>query len=281
MFSPNMLKTFQTCPYKYWLKYVEGISVPQKASFFEKGKKIHALANYYLRGDDISKLEKTLNNEEQKLWEQLKNNEYFQMSYVNSEYNLSCKVGEYWVGGRLDAVVKNNSNPSPHPSPQRGEGACHDNPSASQTFNDSIINSTPTPTLPLGEGVCHDSLTILDYKTGSIPKNPEYDFQTMVYLLCLYKNLKFKEITTQTSSARNNTDNIYCHCEKQSDVAISFVYIDLKNNKNYLIKLTPEKIEEYERAIIKICDEITNFTPQEDIEHSKKCEFCEYRKICL
>lgn len=209
MFSPNMLKTFQICPYKYWLKYVEGISVPQKASFFEKGKKIHALANYYLRGDDISKLEKTLNSEEQKLWEQLKNNEYFKMSYVNSEYNLSCKIGEYWVGGRLDAVVKNDS-----------------------TFY------------------------ILDYKTGSIPKDPEYDFQTMVYLLSLKKSLK-------------------------TFFEISFVYIDLKNNQNHIIQLTSEKFAQYEKAISKICDEITNFTPQENIEHSPKCGFCEYRKICI
>jgi CRISPR/Cas system-associated exonuclease Cas4 (RecB family) len=203
-----MLKTFQTCTYKYWLKYVEEISVPQKTSFFEKGKRIHALANYYLRGDNISKLEKTLNSEEQKLWDQLKNNEYFKMSYVNSEYNLSCKVGEYWVGGRLDAVVQNDS-----------------------TFY------------------------ILDYKTGSIPKDPENDFQTMIYLLALKKSLKiFSEI--------------------------SFVYIDLKNNQNHIIQLTQEKFEKYEKAIIKICDEIINFTPQEDIKHAEKCDFCEYRKIC-
>ena len=62
MFSPNMLKTFQSCPQKYWFKYIKKISTPQKASNFEKGKKIHALANYYLKGDDVSKLETTLHN---------------------------------------------------------------------------------------------------------------------------------------------------------------------------------------------------------------------------
>ena len=329
MFSPNMLKTFQTCPQKYWLKYIEGISVPQKASFFEKGKKIHALANYYLRGDDISKLEKTLSTEEQKLWEKLKNNEYFQMNYVNSEYNLSCKVGEYWVGGRLDAVVKNNllsCPPHPCPPPQRGEGACHDCLSTAQSFNSSTKNPTPTPTLPLGEGDCDDSPSthlvfnpstyisefpqspqpdknlstfqpfnlstdnnlpsysqssfsngtqyfILDYKTGSIPKNPEYDFQTMVYLLCLYK-------LNRHSEAIDSENLNSAHNDSEPKNLITFVYIDLKNNQNHIINLTSEKIEEYEQAIIKICDEITNFTPQEDIKHSKKCDFCEYRKIC-
>lgn len=210
MHNPNMLKTFQSCPQKYWFKYVQKISVPQKSSYFEKGKKVHALAHYYLRGDDITKLEKALNPDERQIWECLKQNEYFKKSYVNSEYNLSCKVGDYWVGGRLDALVKDEK-----------------------------------------------FYYILDYKTGQIPKNPEYDFQTMVYLLCVDKKL-----------------NSSASLEK---VDIKFVYIDLKNNQNCVIDFD----KDYETPIVKICDEITKFEPSEDIEHSKKCEFCEYRKICL
>lgn len=196
-----MLKTFETCPQKYWFKYVQKISVPQKSSFFEKGKKVHALANYYLRGDNISKLETALNTDERIVWENLKQNEFFKKNYVNSEYNLSCKIGEYWIGGRLDALVKDEN-----------------------------------------------FYYILDYKTGQIPKNPEYDYQTMVYLLCASK--KF---------GRN----------------IKFVYIDLKNNQNCIIDFD----KNYETPILEICDKIKNAQPQ--VEHSKKCDFCEYRKICI
>ncbi len=200
-FSPNMLKTFETCPQKYWFKYVEKISVPQKTSYFEKGKKVHALANYYLQRSDISKLETALNSNERIVWENLKQNEFFQKSYVNSEYNLSCKVGEYWIGGRLDALVKDENY-----------------------------------------------FYILDYKTGQIPKNPEYDYQTMVYLLCASK--KF---------GKN----------------IKFVYIDLKNNQNCIIDFD----KDYENPILEICDKIKNAQPS--VMRSKKCEFCEYRKICI
>jgi CRISPR/Cas system-associated exonuclease Cas4 (RecB family) len=208
-----MLKTFETCPKKYWFQYVQKISVPQKFSAFEKGKKIHALANYYLRGDDICKLEIALNAEEKQIWEKLKQNEYFQKTYINSEYNLSCKIGKYWVGGRLDAVMI---------SPQ------------------------------------DNTYYILDYKTGTIPKNPEYDFQTIVYLLCLNKKL------TQTSNFVPN---------------IKFVYIDLKNNINHVIEFKSEK--EYTALITKTCQKIEEFQPSEETEHSKICEFCEYRKICI
>lgn len=214
-YSPNMLKTFKSCPLKYKFKYIDRISLPQKASFFEKGKKVHALANYYLKGDDISKFEPTLNENEKIAWNNLKSNEFFSYKYVNSEYNLSCKIGDYWIGGRLDAIVKKHKNES-------------------------------------------ETYYILDYKTGSIPKNPEYDYQTMVYLLCL-------------SSAP--------FISPQDE--IKFVYIDLKNNQNCVIDFTQEKKVEYEKAITTICSNIENIQIPEDIEHQKMCDFCEYKKICM
>ena len=214
-YSPNMLKTFKSCPLKYKFKYIDRISLPQKASFFEKGKKVHALANYYLKGDDISKFEPTLNENEKIAWNNLKSNEFFSYKYVNSEYNLSCKIGDYWIGGRLDAIVKKHKNES-------------------------------------------ETYYILDYKTGSIPKNPEYDYQTMVYLLCL-SSAPF--ITPQDQ--------------------IKFVYIDLKNNQNCVIDFTQEKKVEYEKAITTICSNIENIQIPEDIEHQKMCDFCECKKICM
>lgn len=214
-YSPNMLKTFKSCPLKYKFKYIDRISLPQKASFFEKGKKVHALANYYLKGDDISKFEPTLNENEKIAWNNLKSNEFFSYKYVNSEYNLSCKIGDYWIGGRLDAIVKKHKNES-------------------------------------------ETYYILDYKTGSIPQNPEYDYQTMVYLLCL-SSAPF--ITPQDE--------------------IKFVYIDLKNNQNCVIDFTQEKKLEYEKAITTICSNIENIQIPEDIEHQKMCDFCEYKKICM
>ena len=215
-FSPNMLKTFQSCPQKYWYKYIQKISTPQKSSMFEKGKKIHALAHYYLRGDDITKLQKALSSEEYQDWESLKQNEFFQKSYVNSEYNLSCRIGDYWIGGRLDALVKDEN-----------------------------------------------FYYILDYKTGQIPKNPEYDFQTMVYLLCVSKKIN-PPLTPPLKMEGNAHD-------------IKFVYIDLKNNENCIINYK----NDYENRIIEICQQIENIQLSEAVEYTKKCEFCEYRKLCF
>ncbi len=105
IFSANMLKTYKSCPYKYKLKYVERFSLPQKFEIFEKGKKIHALAHYYLKGDDISQIETALTPDEALVWESLKRNEFFNKKTYSAEFDLNCKVGDFWVGGRLDAVV--------------------------------------------------------------------------------------------------------------------------------------------------------------------------------
>lgn len=109
-YSPNMLKTFEECPEKFFLKYIEKISLPQRSSIFEKGKKIHALANYYLNGENIGKMEKILTADEKKAWESLKSNKYFKLKAVNTEYNLSCKIDKYWIGGRLDALMADGRN---------------------------------------------------------------------------------------------------------------------------------------------------------------------------
>lgn len=206
-FSPNMLKTYISCPKKYYFKYIQNISMPQPASFFEKGKKIHALANYYLRGADISNMINELDDEEKPVWQKLFENEFFKKTYVNSEYNLSCKIGDFWVGGRLDALMRDG-----------------------------------------------DDYFILDYKTGSIPKNPETDFQTMVYLMCADKKLKNYN-------------------------SLKFVYIDLRNDQNAIIELTTERKKLYEKALTEIYKRITEET--EYPQKTDSCSFCEYSKLCF
>lgn len=200
-FSPNMLKTFQQCPQKYNLKYVQKISMPQKSEIFEKGKKIHAIANYYLKNEDITKFEKALTKEELAIWQLLKQNEYFNKKCVATEYDLTCKIGDFWIGGRIDAIVKDETQ-----------------------------------------------YYILDFKTGSIPQDCEFDFQTIVYLLCVEKYFREK---------------------------VSFIYIDLKNNVNHKIDLVNKK--EYEEKILAVLKQIQT---AKTYPKTKNCKNCEYLKIC-
>ena len=201
--SPAMLKIFEECPQKYKFMYVDKISLPQNKYFFEKGKKIHALASYYIKGFDVSKLENALNETERKIWNYLKSTEYFKYEFLKSEYQLNMKITEYWIGGRLDALVKDENN-----------------------------------------------YYILDYKTGSAPKNAKYDFQTIIYIMSVKEFFKTDKVT--------------------------FVYIDLKNRDEVKIEYSQELEVEYQK---KLLDAVKNIE-LEDVPLKKMDCKCEYSLIC-
>jgi RecB family exonuclease len=198
-----MLKTFELCPKKFEFKYLKHISMPVNDGVFETGKNIHALASYYLRNENIDNMELALSEKEKELWNYLKNIKYFSYECINTEYNLSVKIGHHFFGGRLDALVKEDEN-----------------------------------------------YYILDYKTGSAPKNAAFDFQTIIYLLSVKEFFK--------------TDNV------------TFVYIDLKNKSEVQIQLTNELTSQYIKRLNSIVEniEINDFAQNQTI-----CP-CEYNIIC-
>ena len=201
--SPNMLKTFETCPKKYYFKYVKNISMPVDDEIFETGKNIHALASYYLGKENIDRMELTLNPKEKEIWGYLKGIKYFSYEYINSEYNLSFKLNKNFLGGRLDALVKDNNK-----------------------------------------------YYILDYKTGSAPKNAKYDYQTMIYMLAVSTFYKTTNVT--------------------------FIYIDLKNKTEVSIELDESLIEEYKN---KLEETIKKIKINDFARKNSDCK-CEYKIIC-
>lgn len=216
--SPNMLKTFNECPRKFDFRYLQDIQMPVNDEIFEFGKNIHALASYYLKGENIDKMEKSLSEKELDVWNYLKASKYFTYDVIDTEYNLAVKIGKYFFGGRLDALVKNG-----------------------------------------------DKYYILDYKTGSAPKGAKYDYQTMVYTLCVKEFFRTNDVT--------------------------FVYLDLKHREEVVLPFTEELEEEYKNRLIDISNKIDNYesAPKkqeckrgDNIDHAHNIYPypCEYSIIC-
>ncbi|MFA7658941.1 MAG: PD-(D/E)XK nuclease family protein [Candidatus Gastranaerophilaceae bacterium] len=266
-YSPNMLKTFDECQQKFFFKYIEKLSVPQRFAIFEKGKKIHALANYYLRGENVEKMEKVLTADEKNAWDNLKSNKYFKLNVVNTEYNLSCRVGQYWVGGRLDALMREGERENG----KRGKeiGNCE---LGIEPFDRSTLR--PFDPSPLHPFTLSANFVILDYKTGNIPKDAEKEFQTIVYLLCAdkflqqkggYGSLKFvyiglKPLTPNSSSARGEGSSQ--HTEKE-------------------ILFNEDLKKQYEEKILSTCGKI-DFAVNSNVfsKNIERCKTCEYCKLC-
>lgn len=241
-FSPNMLKTFEECQQKFFFKYVEKISLPQRSAIFEKGKKIHALANYFLTGENIEKMEKILTSDEKIVWENLKSNKYFKLNVLNTEYNLSCKIDKYWIGGRLDAFVSEATKSEQ----KRGEDA-----KRRRCVDEANHASTPLRLL--------SSYYILDYKTGYLPPSAEQDFQTIVYLLCADKFL----------------------IKKGGYNSLKFVYLGLKEGKEKEILLTQNLKKQYEEKIVSTCKKI-DFALSSNVflKNNDCCKNCDFNKLC-
>lgn len=96
---------------------------------------------------------------------------------------------------------------------------------------------------------------ILDYKTGQIPQNPEYDYQTIIYLLMVNKLIK-------------------------NYSSLNFVYIDLKNQKTTEIRFTDKLKQEYEEKLLKILKDIEKSLKLNIFSQQKECKYCEYYKLC-
>lgn len=210
-YSPNMLKTFEECEKKFFLKYIQKVSLPQRSAIFEKGKKIHALANYHLNSFDISKMEKTLNADEKATWESLKFNKYFQLDVVNTEYSLTCKVGDYWIGGRIDAFMKDK--------------------------NDYIILDYKTGNIPQNAELDFQTITYLLCADKILNKKSGYETLKFIYL-GLKKNEE-KEIILTSELKSEYKQKIISVCDKINSTIASQV---IKNNSQNCAKCEYSKL---------------------------------------
>ena len=95
---------------------------------------------------------------------------------------------------------------------------------------------------------------ILDYKTGNIPQDYKYAFQTMIYSLGC--NSLFNDINT-----------------------LRFVYINVRDVETKEVLFTESLKSEYETRISDVISNIKkdSFSVR---KHSEKCNACQYQKVC-
>ena len=60
---------------------------------------------------------------------------------------------------------------------------------------------------------------------------------------------------------------------------LEFIYIDLKNNLNHIIKYDETKKQTYSEKITQTCSKITTAKTFE--KNLNCCKFCEYNKLCF
>ena len=149
IFTHDHFNTWQTCPKRYYFKYVKKLNWPDFNRDYELGKKVHALIDYYLRGLKINHLLKDAPDDVLECWNLIKNHSVLNKNLIKTEWSFNSRIKnnektENWLKGRIDAVFYDTEQ---------------------------------------------KKYIIVDWKTGKyIPKNIETNFQHKIYLYAFYNS---------------------------------------------------------------------------------------------
>ncbi len=178
IFSANSLKILESSKEKFEQKYVLGLDLVEYKKETELGNKLHTLICYLLRGYSTEKFECALNFEEIQIWEKIKSSEIINFALSGKEKFIEQPF-----------FIKDNLG--------------------NFTFYltgrfDAVIKND-------------DKLTILDWKTKTLPKNPNTDIQTIVYMYCATKLFKSKNLEMVYYSLQEGDKKTVLY-EKREDI---------------------------------------------------------------
>ena len=109
-YTLGKLQMYDECPQKYKLCYIDRVHIVEPVSQTKTGNNIHNIINYYLKGNDVTKLIEALPSGDKLLWYNFKNSDVKNYKVVESEYPFNLKIDEYWLSGRIDALFEFDEN---------------------------------------------------------------------------------------------------------------------------------------------------------------------------
>lgn len=171
-FSANSIKILDKSYDEFKLRYVDKLNLLEFSKDTFKGNKLHSIICYYLKGYDISKFKNALSDDELLIFNNLKNSKI--VDFIKSSDEKFIEKSFY---------IKEEFNTKPFYLTGR--------------FDIVVKNS--------------NKYTIIDWKTGSIPKEPYNDIQTIVYFEAAEKLFNTKSI-----------EMIYYSLEKESSTVVHY-----------------------------------------------------------
>lgn len=110
-FTSDHFETYQKCPMAYYYKYKKGIRFALAKDTYKLGRSIHSLVDYKLRGLDLGKIEKDLDENTLRHWQNLEDDALLDLEVVCTEWGFDVPLFDnIWLNGRIDAVFKDGDN---------------------------------------------------------------------------------------------------------------------------------------------------------------------------
>ncbi|PIT89759.1 hypothetical protein COU23_02180 [Candidatus Kuenenbacteria bacterium CG10_big_fil_rev_8_21_14_0_10_36_11] len=251
-FSYSSLKSFDTCPYQYYLAYVAKVPVPGKATF-SYGKTMHATLQKFfsLIKESKNSLQSELfteNIKTQKVQQTFPSIDvllkFYQESWIDDWYESKTQKEDYKKQGEK-SLKKLYEQLTQEGAPKIF--------ALEKSFNFKLNNYTIKGVIDRIDQK-QSGLILLDYKTGSAKteKTAEKD-QLLIYQMATEKTFS------------------------EPVIKLSFYY--LNDNSQISFLGTPEELLKMQEKILmlikKICADDFIATPEKN-----KCQYCDFRNIC-
>jgi hypothetical protein len=254
--SSDALKSWSRCKRQFYYKHVKKLQWPSDIQHFRLGKDVHKLLDYQARGLDCSLLLQHSPMDVRVSWEKLMAHPVVHLPVVANEWAFHVPV------------------------------ALAAEPSSGQPLQTSLALNFPEPTQGRVEWLTGridrvardgDRILVIDWKTGTgVPRNPEIDWQTRLYMYAL----------VEVASSPSASDLGLGTQGPLRPEQVSFLYVEVKADPHTPVRLVPLPYgAEQHLATRQVLQTILGQMAVEEVyavPDNRICpdKFCSYRSIC-
>jgi ATP-dependent helicase/DNAse subunit B len=222
--SVSQLKTWSKCKKKYYYDYIKELRWPSDQSNFKLGQRVHKLMEFQSRGLDCTPLVTAAEHNVQQAWNNLIRHPITHLPILGSEWGFLIPIHLDEQNVWLEGRIDR----------------------ISERNNDSKAQ-----------------VIVIDWKTGTaVPKQPEADWQTQVYLYATVESAKELGLKSLTPEE------------------VAFVYVEVKDQVREIE--IPYSSMQHQAVKQRLEQTLQAIAQEEDFPLPKFCpdKFCPYRAIC-
>ncbi len=266
--SSDALKSWSRCKRQFYYKHVKKLQWPSDIQHFSLGKDVHKLLDYQARGLDCTLLLDHAPANVRISWQKLMAHSVVNLPVVANEWAFHVPVNL-----QPDTLEKSSTAILTSEIPKGETAAMQDH--WTELSGSPVAWLTGRVDRVAREG---DHILVIDWKTGTgVPRNPDVDWQTRLYLYALV------EVAGSPSAADLGliTEGAPLRPEQ-----VSFLYVEVKADAHTPVRLVPLPYSTAQhlatRQVLQTI--LSQMAIEEDyaLPDNQQCpdRFCAYRSIC-